>query len=90
MFASHSSPARRAPLIAFAASLLIHALILLIPRHEPEEVSNPPRMEARLSKPVSTEPANTPEARQKPFQVRRQAAQGCLTRVLRRYHAPSS
>ena len=51
MFASHSSPARRAPLIAFAASLLIHALILLIPRHEPEEVSNPPRMEARLSKP---------------------------------------
>ena len=70
MFASHSSPARRAPLIAFAASLLIHALILLIPRHEPEEVSNPPRMEARLSKPVSTEPANTPEARQKPSKTK--------------------
>ena len=63
MFASHSSPARRAPLIAFAASLLI-------PRHEPEEVSNPPRMEARLSKPVSTEPANTPEARQKPSKTK--------------------
>ncbi|WP_226401050.1 hypothetical protein [Ferribacterium limneticum] len=70
MFVSHPSSARRALLYAFAASLLLHALILMIPRHDPEETSSPPRLEARLRKPVSTETASAPEARQKPAKIK--------------------
>lgn len=70
MFAPLQSPPRHATLIAFAASLLIHALILMIPRHDPDEVSSPQRMEARLRKPVSTEAATAPEARQKPSKIK--------------------
>ncbi|MDP2883137.1 MAG: hypothetical protein Q8N89_16345 [Azonexus sp.] len=70
MFASPLPPARRAPLFAFAASLLIHALVLMIPRHDPDEASSPPRLEARLRKPVSTETASAPEARQKPAKIK--------------------
>ena len=70
MFPSHLPPARRAPLYVFAASLLIHALLLMVSRHDPDETSSPPRLEARLRKPVSTETANAPEARQKPAKVK--------------------
>lgn len=70
MFALHPSPARRAPLYAFAASLLIHALVLIIPRHDPDEASTPPRLETRLRKPVSTETTDIPEARRKPSKIK--------------------
>ncbi len=65
MFSALPPPARRATYFAFAASLLIHALVLMIPRHDPQ-APTPPRLEARLSKPVSTAPARLPEARRKP------------------------
>jgi hypothetical protein len=57
------SPARRLSLFAFAASLLIHALVLFIPRQDPPEASSPPRVEARLRKPSLTEATTPPDAR---------------------------
>jgi len=60
-------PARRLPLFALAVSLFMHALILLIPRQDPREASSPPRVEARLRKPPSTETATPPEAGAKPL-----------------------
>jgi hypothetical protein len=72
MFAFHLPPARQAPLFAFAASLLIHALVLMIPRHDPDEVSSPPRLEARLRPPVTPEAAEAPEARRKPAKIKPQ------------------
>jgi hypothetical protein len=71
MFLHDLSPARRTPLLAFAASLLIHALVLLIPRHDPSEASSPPRVEARLRKPPSKELAAPPEAAPKPATTKR-------------------
>lgn len=72
MFASHLTPARRASLFAFAASLLIHALILMIPRHDPDDVSSPPRLEARLRPPLTPETADAAEAPRKPAKNRPQ------------------
>ena len=70
MFPQHLSPAQRTSLFAFAASLLIHALVLLIPRHDPSEASSPPRVEARLRKPIASETASAPEARLKPSKIK--------------------
>jgi hypothetical protein len=65
MFAPPPSPASRTTLFAFAASLLIHVLVLLIPRHDPA-ASSPPRLEARLRQPPAREPVTPPNARPKP------------------------
>jgi len=69
MFAPLHSPARHATLFAFAASLLIHALILFIPRQEPE-ASPPPRLEARLRKAPTVETATPSDARSKPAKIK--------------------
>jgi hypothetical protein len=66
MYLHALSPARRLTLFAFAASLLIHALVLLIPRLDPPEASSPPRVEARLRKPSPTETKTPPETRSTP------------------------
>lgn len=66
MFLPDFSPARRLPLFAFVASLLIHALILLIPRHDPSNASSPPRVEARLRQPPVPETATLPETSARP------------------------
>ncbi|MBS1143271.1 MAG: hypothetical protein H6R14_677 [Proteobacteria bacterium] len=67
MFSSLLTPARRPSLYAFAASLLIHALVLMLPRQDPSEASNPPRLEARLRKPVNAEDQpDAPSVRPKP------------------------
>jgi hypothetical protein len=70
MLSQSLSPTRRAPLFAFAASLLIHALVLMIPRHDPSEASSPPRLEARLRQPPSPEKVSAPEARPKPSKIK--------------------
>lgn len=61
MLSAPPSPARRPTLFAFAASILIHAVVLMIPRHEPE-ASSPPRVEARLRKPPAPEKTEPAEA----------------------------
>lgn len=65
MFSALPPPARRTSYFAFAASLLLHALVLMIPRHDPE-ASSPPRLEARLRKPPPPEKAEPAEASAKP------------------------
>ena len=70
MFPPHPPLARRATLFAFAASLLIHALVLLIPRHDPDSASSPPRIEARLRQPPAPENVVMPEARPKPSKIK--------------------
>lgn len=63
MFSPFFSPARRRPAFAFAASLLIHALVLLVPRHDPSGTPTPPRLEARLAKAAAPETASPVPAR---------------------------
>jgi hypothetical protein len=70
MFLHSLPPARRAPVFAFAASLLIHALVLLIPRHDPSGEPSPPRLEARLAKTAVPEAANTPPSPAKPAKTK--------------------
>ena len=66
MFLQSLPPERRTPVFAFAASLLIHALVLLIPRHDPSGAPSPPRLEARLAKTAVPETTSAPASPAKP------------------------
>ena len=60
------------PLFAFAASLLIHVLVLMIPQHEPNQLTSPPRLQARLRQTDAPEPLTAAEAPPKPSATKAQ------------------
>lgn len=59
---------RRAPLWAIAVSVLIHALVLLIPRSDPAGEKSLPRLEASLAQRSPVPPGEMPET---PLQARK-------------------
>lgn len=74
MFLQSLPATRRAQVFAFAVSLLIHALVLMIPRHDPSGTASPPRLEARLAKTAAPEAVSVPASSAKPAKTKPERA----------------
>lgn len=74
MFVHAHPPTQRPTLFAFAVSLLVHALVLLIPRHDPSTAPSPPRLEARLARAALPETVTAPASPAKPAKTKPERA----------------